>query len=93
MTVWVEMFEAKVALELSTPLKEKHIKHSVVGTDSSIGTRALTNSNLKFSLSLSLILQNVSEFWTIPLVLEELVDIVPELSVKKVFNLKDFDSE
>ncbi|KAK6622012.1 hypothetical protein RUM44_001819 [Polyplax serrata] len=65
MTVWVEMFEAKVALELSTPLKEKHIKHSV----------------------------NVSEFWTIPLVLEELVDIVPELSVKKVFNLKDFDSE
>lgn len=37
--------------------------------------------------------QNVSEFWTIPLVLEELVDIVPELSVKKVFDLKNFDSE
>lgn len=30
MTVWVEMFEARVALELSTALKENHIKHSVV---------------------------------------------------------------
>lgn len=65
MNVWVEMFETRVALELSTPLKENHIKHSV----------------------------NVSDFWTVPLVSEELIEIVPQLSMKKVFKLKNFDAE
>ena len=32
MNVWVEMFETRVALELSTPLRENHIKHSTVNT-------------------------------------------------------------
>ncbi|KAL0276904.1 UNVERIFIED_CONTAM: hypothetical protein PYX00_004364 [Menopon gallinae] len=65
MTMWVEKLETRVALELSTPLKESHITHSA----------------------------NITEFWTIPLVSEELIDIVPEIKVKKTFELIDYNPE